>query len=66
MPLHLTLGCILMRCQDHVIFLNDLPTGMTLAQEIVVSLIFSITEILAIENHISPCRLWITKHVKDN
>jgi hypothetical protein len=31
--------------------LYDLPNGMTLAQKIVVSLIFPITKILAIEEH---------------
>jgi hypothetical protein len=45
------LGCILKRCRDHICFLYDLPNGMTLTQEIVVSLVFSITEILAIEDN---------------
>ncbi len=35
---------------DHVRLLDDLPNGATLAQKIVASLIFSITEILAIKN----------------
>jgi hypothetical protein len=30
---------------------NDLPNGTTLAQEIVVSLVFLVTEILIIEHH---------------
>jgi hypothetical protein len=36
---------------DHVRLLNDLPNGVTLAQEIVVSSVLPITEILGIENH---------------
>jgi hypothetical protein len=36
---------------DHVRLLDDLPNGVTLAQKIVVSLIFPVTEILAIEDH---------------
>jgi hypothetical protein len=36
---------------DHVRLLNDLPNGATLAQEIVASSVFPITEILAIEDH---------------
>jgi hypothetical protein len=36
--------------QDHVLLLDDLPNGMTLAQEIVASSVFPVTEILAIEN----------------
>jgi hypothetical protein len=36
---------------DDVCFLYDLPNGMTLTQEIVASLIFPITEILAIEDN---------------
>jgi hypothetical protein len=39
------------RRRDHVRLLYDLPDGMTLAQKIFASLIISITEILAIENH---------------
>jgi hypothetical protein len=35
---------------DHVPLLDDLPNGAALAQEIVVSLVFPLTEILAIEN----------------
>jgi hypothetical protein len=31
--------------------LDDLPNGATLAQKIVASLIFSVTEILAIKDH---------------
>jgi hypothetical protein len=36
---------------DDVCFLYDLPNGTTLAQEIVASLIFPITEFLAIEDN---------------
>jgi hypothetical protein len=36
---------------DHVRLLDDLPNGVTLAQEIVVSSVLPITEILDIENH---------------
>jgi hypothetical protein len=44
-------GCILKRRGDDVCFLYDLPKGTTLDQEIIVSPIFSITEILAIEDN---------------
>jgi hypothetical protein len=36
---------------DHVSLLDDLQNGATLAQKIVVSSIFSVTEIPAIETH---------------
>jgi hypothetical protein len=36
---------------DHVRLLDDLPNGVTLAQKIVVSSVFPVTEILAIEDH---------------
>jgi hypothetical protein len=36
---------------DHVCVLDDLPNGATLAQKIVASSVFPITEILAIEDH---------------
>jgi hypothetical protein len=36
---------------DHVCLLDDLPNGATLAQKIVASSIFPVTEILAIEDH---------------
>jgi hypothetical protein len=36
---------------DHVRLLDDLPNGATLAQKIVSSSVFPVTEILAIENH---------------
>jgi hypothetical protein len=36
---------------DHVHLLDDLLNGVTLAQKIVASLVFSITEILTIEDH---------------
>jgi hypothetical protein len=36
---------------DHVRLMNDLPNGATLAQEIVVSSVLPIAEILTIEDH---------------
>jgi hypothetical protein len=36
---------------DHVRILDDLRNGVTLAQEIVASLVLPITKILAIEDH---------------
>jgi hypothetical protein len=36
---------------DHVCLLDDLPNGATLAQKIVASPVFPVTEILAIEDH---------------
>jgi hypothetical protein len=36
---------------DHVRFLDDLPNDATLAQKIVASSVFPVTEILAIEDH---------------
>jgi hypothetical protein len=36
---------------DHVRLLDDLPNGATLAQKIVVSSVFPVAEILAIEDH---------------
>jgi hypothetical protein len=36
---------------DHVRLLNDLPNGTTLAKKIVASSVFSVTKILAIEDH---------------
>jgi hypothetical protein len=44
-------GCILKRRGDDVCFLYDLLNGTTLAQEIVTSLVFPITEILVIEDN---------------
>jgi hypothetical protein len=44
------LGRVVECIWDHVRLLYDLPNGAALAQEIVASLIFSVTEILAIEN----------------
>jgi hypothetical protein len=37
--------------RDHIRLLDDLPNGVTLTQKIVASSIFSVTEILAIEDH---------------
>jgi hypothetical protein len=48
--LQLTLGRVVECSQDHVRLRDDLSNGMTLAQEIVASSIFPVTEILAIEN----------------
>jgi hypothetical protein len=50
-PLQLTLGHVIECSQDHVLLLDDLSNGMTLAQEIIVSLFFPLTEILTIKNH---------------
>jgi hypothetical protein len=48
--LQLTLGRVVECIRDHVRLLDDLPNGATLAQKIVASLVFSVTEILAIED----------------
>jgi hypothetical protein len=37
--------------RDHVRLLDDLPNGATLTQKIVESSVFSVTEILVIEDH---------------
>jgi hypothetical protein len=37
--------------RDHVCLLNDIPNAATLTQKIVVSLVFSVTKILVIEDH---------------
>jgi hypothetical protein len=50
-PLQLTLGHVVECIRDHVHLLDDLPNGVTLAQEIVVGSDLSVTEILAIKNH---------------
>jgi hypothetical protein len=50
-PLHLTLGRVVERRRDHIHLMCDLPNGTTLAKKIVASLIFPITEIIAIEGH---------------
>jgi inner membrane protein involved in colicin E2 resistance len=50
-PLHLTLDHVVEYSRDRIRLLDDLPNDTTLAQKIVASLIFSVTEILAIENH---------------
>jgi hypothetical protein len=49
--LQLTLGHVVECSRDHVRLLDDLPNGTTLAQEIIASLIFPVTKILAIKNH---------------
>jgi hypothetical protein len=45
------LGHVVERHWDHVRLLHDLPDVTTMAQEMVVSSVFSITEILTIEDH---------------
>jgi hypothetical protein len=47
----LSSGCILKHHGNDVCFLYDLPNGTTLAQEIVASPVFPLTEILAIEDN---------------
>jgi hypothetical protein len=47
----LSSGCILQHHRDDVCFLYDLLNGMTLAQEIVMSPIFPITQIPVIEDN---------------
>jgi hypothetical protein len=50
-PPTLTFGHVVKHCRDHISFLNNLPDGTTLTQEIVASSVFPVTEILATENH---------------
>jgi hypothetical protein len=45
------LGHIIERRRDHVRLLYDFPNGTTLAKKIIKSLVFPVTEILAIEDH---------------
>jgi hypothetical protein len=45
------LGRVVECVEDHVRLLDDLPNGATLAQKIVASSVFSVTEILDIEDH---------------
>jgi hypothetical protein len=49
--LQLTLGHVVECIVDHVRLLNDLSNGVTMVQKIVASSIFSVTEILTIEDH---------------
>jgi hypothetical protein len=49
-PLQLTLHSIVERRWDHVRMLYNLPNSTTLAQKIVASLVFSVTEILVTKN----------------
>jgi hypothetical protein len=49
--LQLTLVCIIECIEDRVRLLDDLSNGAALSQEIVVGSVFSITEILTIEDH---------------
>jgi hypothetical protein len=48
--LQLTLGRVVECVGDHVRLLYDLPNGATLAQKIVASSVFPVTEILTIED----------------
>jgi hypothetical protein len=50
-PRQPTLSHVVERRRDHVLLLYDLPNGTTLAQKIVASLIFPITEILTFEDY---------------
>jgi hypothetical protein len=45
------LGHVVECVGDHVRLLDDLLNGATLAQKIIMSLIFPVTKILAIEDH---------------
>jgi hypothetical protein len=45
------LGHVVECIRDHVHLLDDLPNGATLAQKVVASLVFLVTEVLAIEDH---------------
>jgi inner membrane protein involved in colicin E2 resistance len=54
-PLQLTLGHVVECSRGHVRLLDDLSNGTTLAQKIVASLIFLVTEINAIKNHKLYC-----------
>jgi hypothetical protein len=49
--LQVTLGHVIECIGDHIRLLDDLPNGAALAQDIVAGLVFSITEILVIEDH---------------
>jgi hypothetical protein len=49
-PLQLTLDSVIEHRWDHVRLLYDLLNSMTLAKEIVASLVFRVTEILTIKN----------------
>jgi hypothetical protein len=50
-PLQLTMCHVVEHHGDHIRLMYDLPDGMILAQETVVSSILSITNILIIEDH---------------
>jgi hypothetical protein len=54
--LQLTLGHMVECIQDHVRLLDDLPNDTTLAQKIVASSVFPVTEILAIEDQLKDRR----------
>jgi L-rhamnose isomerase len=53
--LQLTLHRVVECSRDHLHLQDDLQNGTTLTQEIVVSSVFLLTEILAIENHQLDC-----------
>jgi hypothetical protein len=54
-PLQLILGRVVKFSRNHVCLLEDIPNGTTLAQKIVTISVFSVTEILAIENQQLDC-----------
>jgi hypothetical protein len=49
--LQLTLGRVVECIRNHVCLLDDLSNSAALAQEIISSLIFSVTEIIVIKDH---------------
>jgi hypothetical protein len=53
--LQLTLHSVVERRWDHLRLLDDLPDDTTLAQKIVLSSVFSVTEILTIEHNKLDC-----------
>jgi L-rhamnose isomerase len=54
-PLQLTLGRVIKCSRDHVRLMDDFSNGTTLAQKIVASSVFPVTEILAIEHNKLDC-----------
>jgi hypothetical protein len=54
-PLQSTLGRVVEHHQDHVRMLYDLPNGTTLAQKIVMNLVFPVTEIITIKYQKLDC-----------
>jgi hypothetical protein len=49
--LQVTLGHVVEHRWDYVRLLHNLPNSMTLTQKIIASSVFSVTEILTIEDH---------------